>query len=264
MAWTLHEGDCVEVMKRLPDNSVDSVVTDPPYELGFMGKKWDSTGIAYSVAMWREVLRVLKPGGHLLSFGGTRTYHRMACAIEDAGFEIRDQLQWVYGSGFPKSMELGKQIDKAVGAEREVTGQRTAHDIRGNALMDRKGSVTLNITAPATPEAQQWNGWGTALKPANEPIVLARKPLSERTIAANVLKWGTGGLNIDGCRIDLNGEKPPTGSGKPCPNGNADMMSRALGNRGNTTPVTGRFPANLLFDEEAAAMLDEQSGGASR
>jgi len=267
--WMLYEGDCVEVMKRLPDNSVDSVVTDPPYELGFMGKKWDSTGIAYNVAMWREVLRVLKPGGHLLSFGGTRTYHRMACAIEDAGFEMRDQLQWLYGSGFPKSMDIGKAIDKAAGAERTEgariwTGGRRTGCIANSPETNLGTQTLVKFDTPATPEAQQWNGWGTALKPANEPIVLARKPLSERTIAANVLKWGTGGLNIDGCRIDLNGEKPPTGSGKPCPNGNADMMSRALGNRGNTTPVTGRFPANLLFDEEAAAMLDEQSGGASR
>ena len=261
MAWTLHEGDCVEVMKRLPDNSVDSVVTDPPYELGFMGKKWDSTGIAYNVAMWREVLRVLKPGGHLLSFGGTRTYHRMACAIEDAGFEIRDQLQWVYGSGFPKSMELGKQIDKAVGAEREVTGQRTAHDIRGNALMDRKGSVTLNITAPATPEAQQWNGWGTALKPANEPIVLARKPLSERTIAANVLKWGTGGLNIDGCRIGTEVRNNPQAGFIRRGRTDEEVFFGTDKNRPvGTVEVTGRFPANVILDEEAAAMLDEQSG----
>jgi hypothetical protein len=261
--WMLYEGDCVEVMKRLPDNSVDSVVTDPPYELGFMGKKWDSTGIAYSVEMWREVLRVLKPGGHLLSFGGTRTYHRMACAIEDAGFEIRDQLQWLYGSGFPKSLDIGKAIDKAAG--KKWPSLCAAKGAGGNPKGYKTGSggafkAEYSITVPATPEAVQWNGWGTALKPANEPVCLARKPLAETTIAANVLKWGTGGLNIDGCRIGLNGEKPPTGSGKPCPNGNADIMSRALGNNGNTTPEQGRFPANLLFDEEAAAMLDEQSG----
>jgi DNA modification methylase len=208
--WTLYEGDCIEVMKQLLDNSVDAVITDPPYELGFMGKKWDSTGITYNVDMWREVLRVLKPGGRLLSFGGTRTYHRMACAIEDAGFEICDQIQWLYGSGFPKSMDIGKVIGK---------------------------------TASATPDAQQWDGWGTALKPANEPICMARKPLSESTIVKNVLKWGTGGLNISGCRIPVK----------------ADDMS-------DPTDVVphGRFPANVLIDETIAAMLDAQNGISKR
>lgn len=272
--WTLHEGDCVEVMKQLPDNSVDSVVTDPPYELGFMGKKWDSTGIAYSVVMWREVLRVLKPGGHVLAFGGTRTYHRMACAIEDAGFEIRDQLQWLYGSGFPKSMELGKQIDKAAGVKREVIGQLNTHDIRGNALMDRKGSVTLDITAPSTPEAVQWDGWGTALKPANEPICLARKPLAEATIAANVLKWGTGALNIEACRIPVDPAVDDMLRTTNRAKRQSQTWEEGSGFKNEANSLTGvraegRFPANILLDEEAAAMLDEQtgfgaSGGASR
>jgi DNA modification methylase len=186
-------GDCLVRLKEFPDNSVDSVVTDPPYGLSFMGKKWDYD--VPSVAIWKEVLRVLKPGGHLLSFGGTRTYHRMVVNIEDAGFEIRDQLQWLYGSGFPKSLNVGKQLDN--------------------------------------PEME---GMGTALKPANEPIVLARKPLSEATVAANVLKWGTGGLNIGACRI---------------------------GTETISTHV-GRFPANLILDETAAAMLDEQTGMLSK
>src|SRR5690606_26970399 len=152
-----------------------------------------------------EALRVLKPGGHLLAFGGTRTYHRMACAVEDAGFEVRDCLMWLYGSGFPKSLDVSKAIDKKLGAERKIVGLKPYTNdgsVRGNSY--NKGGyerVQLPITAPATPEAKQWEGWGTALKPANEPIVLARKPISEKTIAENVLKWGTGGLNIDGCRI---------------------------------------------------------------
>ena len=213
MLNSIIHGDCLEVLMTLEDNSIDSIVTDPPYELGFMGKSWDSTGIAYNVELWKECLRVLKPGGHLLAFGGTRTYHRMACAIEDAGFEIRDCIQWLYGSGFPKSLDVSKAIDKKLGAERKTVGLKPYTNdgsIRGNSY--NKGGyerVQLPITAPATPEAKQWEGWGTALKPANEPIVLARKPLSEKTIAENVMKWGTGGLNIEGCRIptedNLNG-----------------------------------------------------------
>jgi hypothetical protein len=199
--YTLHHGDNREVLKTYPDNHFDSIVCDPPYELGFMGKAWDSTGIAYDVAMWRECLRVLKPGGHLLAFGGSRTYHRMACAIEDAGFEIRDMIAWVYGSGFPKSLDVSKAIDKAAGVEREVVGVRTltgtaasssAHvgNLGGGSGVG--ASKEVSVTAPATPAAERWQGWGTALKPAHEPIVVARKPLSEGTVAANVLKWGTG------------------------------------------------------------------------
>ena len=187
-------------MRTMPDNSVDAIVTDPPYELGFMGKSWDSTGIAYDIKVWQECLRVLKPGGHLLAFGGSRTYHRLACAIEDAGFQIRDQIMWVYGSGFPKSLNIGKAIDKAAGAEREVLSSYETHDIRNAGLMDKKGALTVTITAPATSEAKQWEGWGTALKPAHEPIVMARKPL-DGTVANNVLTHGVGGINIDGCRV---------------------------------------------------------------
>ena len=234
----IYNENCLEGMKTLSDNSVDSVVTDPPYELGFMGKSWDSTGIAYNVEMWKEVLRVLKPGGHLLAFGGTRTYHRMACAIEDAGFEIRDQMQWIYGSGFPKSMDIGKAIDKSKGATREVIGTTVTRDlsrhngeIKGDMLVGcSRGSAEIPITSPATSEAKQWDGWGTALKPANEPIAVARKPLSEKTVAANVLRWGTGGLNIGECRI------------------------------GNKTEHVGRFPANIILDETAGKLLDAQSG----
>ena len=160
MSSVLMLGDCRQRLKELADCSVDSVVTDPPYELGFMGKSWDSTGVAYDVTVWQECLRVLKPGGHLLAFGGSRTYHRLAVAIEDAGFQIRDQIMWVYGSGFPKSLNVGKQ----------------------------DGCI-------------EWDGWGTALKPAHEPIVMARKPL-DGTVANNVLVHGVGGINIDGCRVE--------------------------------------------------------------
>ncbi len=224
-------GDSLEVLKTLEDNSVDSIVTDPPYELGFMGKKWDNTGIAYNVELWKECLRVLKPGGHLLAFGGTRTYHRMTCAIEDAGFEIRDCIQWLYGSGFPKSHDISKAIDKKLGAK---------------------------------DEAQQWDGWGTALKPANEPIVLARKPLSEKTIAENVLKWGTGGLNIDGCRIPT--DETITNHSRSAESAKSKGKygdSKAQETHQTQGQKLGRFPANVILDEEAGRMLDEQSGSIS-
>ncbi len=255
--------DCLEGMKLIDDNSIDSIVTDPPYELGFMGKKWDSTGIAYNVELWQEALRVLKPGGHLLAFGGTRTYHRMACAIEDAGFEIRDQIQWIYGSGFPKSMDISKAIDKKLGAERKVVGTRKVsqsdlgQSSGWNKLDTSKG--VYYYTASATPEAQEWEGWGTALKPANEPIVLAIKPISEKTIAENVMKWGTGGLNIDGCRIESGGEHKRA----------YQPTNHERGVYGKQTAFQpsnkeGRFPANVILDEEAGRMLDKQQEGVIR
>ena len=205
----LHHGDCLEVLASMPENSIDAVVTDPPYELGFMGKSWDASGIAFCPDTWRLLWRVMKPGAHLVAFGAPKNYHRLACAIEDAGFEIRDSLMWVFGTGFPKSMDVSKAIDKAAGAEREVIGTDRNYGVSKasdgkNAFVDYAGS--WNITTPATDAAKQWEGWGTALKPAYEPIVLARKPLSEKTIAANVLRWGTGALNIDATRIA--GDKP--------------------------------------------------------
>ena len=266
-------GNSLEVLKTLEDNSVDSIVTDPPYELGFMGKKWDSTGIAYNVELWKECLRVLKPGGHLLAFGGTRTYHRMACAIEDAGFEIRDCIQWLYGSGFPKSQDISKAIDKKLGAKREVV---EVDPVRYGRLKNQlEGSVStggqwehgrrdINITAPASDEAQEWKGWGTALKPANEPIVLARKPLSEKTIAENVMKWGTGGLNIDGCRIptDPTVDDPRLGGKGSWKTDKAAKNVYEGGYAGENiqSSALGRFPANVILDEEAGRMLDEQTG----
>ena len=197
--WTILEGDCRLQLQALADNSVDAVVTDPPYELCFMGKAWDSTGVAFDPALWAEVLRVVKPGGHLLAFSGTRTYHRMVVAIEDAGWQIRDQLAWVYSSGFPKSLNISKAIDREAKSERPVIGQKITGKARSGEGWNG-GKQIVSVTASATPEAEQWEGWGTALKPAHEPIVLARKPLVG-TVANNVQEWGTGGLNIDGCRV---------------------------------------------------------------
>jgi site-specific DNA-methyltransferase (adenine-specific) len=244
-AFTLHHGDCLDVLRGMPDASVDAVVTDPPYGLSFMGKRWDYD--VPSVAIWSECLRVLKPGGHLLSFGGSRTYHRMAVNVEDAGFEIRDQVMWVYGSGFPKSHNVSKAIDKMAGAEREVVGQvDVGPDITGDnygrsAPGHRK---VADITAPATPAAKQWDGWGSALKPAHEPVVLARKPLGEKTLAANVLKHGTGAINVDGCRVGGDGgcAGATFGEGK-------EIYGNGLnGEFAKPVPGLGRFPANLIRD----------------
>ena len=262
--------DCIEGMKQLEDNSIDSIVTDPPYELGFMGKKWDSTGIAYNINVWKEALRVLKPGGHLLAFGGTRTYHRMTCAIEDAGFEIRDCIQWIYGSGFPKSMNISKAIDKSAGAEREVIGKRKHPTLKDKSKVDRQESTQhhasnstkdeWDITAPSTIEAQQWDGWGTCLKPANEPIVVARKPLSEKTIADNVLRWGTGGINIDDCRIETEDNLNGGSYGNTTRSEDTFFKGKKPAGAGEFTQPIGRFPANVILDEEAGQILDKQSG----
>jgi DNA modification methylase len=265
----IYNEDCLDGMKLLDDNSIDNIVTDPPYELGFMGKKWDSTGIAYNVELWKECLRVLKPGGHLLAFGGTRTYHRMASAIEDAGFEIRDCIQWLYGSGFPKSHDISKAIDKKLGAKREVMGvmkKLQSYGYAGNNTYggDKDRGGVQEITRPASTEAQEWEGWGTCLKPANEPIVLARKPLSEKTIAENVMKWGTGGLNIDGCRVGTEVRNNPQAGFIRRGRTDEEVFLGADKNRPEgTVEVTGRFPANAILDEEAGAMLDEQSGKVS-
>ena len=281
MTFTILHGNNLDILPTLPDNSVDSIVTDPPYELGFMGKKWDSSGIAYSVELWTECLRVLKPGGHLLSFGGTRTFHRVAVAIEDAGFEIRDNIAWLYGSGFPKSLDVSKAIDKAAGAEREILtesvtdlfGERQENQIKTAGMgsgktfgmlqaegQNSQAAKSLEVSAPSTPEAQQWNGWGTALKPAHEPIIVARKPL-EGTVAHNVLTHGTGALNIDGSRIgtddNLNGGRYSDGKNE----NDSFVFGKGVNKRSKNDfeQPKGRWPANIIVDEHTAGLLDEQS-----
>ena len=258
---TVLHGDCREVMQTMRDNSVDAIITDPPYELGFMGKSWDSTGVAYDVTVWQECLRVLKPGGHLLAFGGSRTYHRLAVAIEDAGFQIRDQIMWVYGSGFPKSLNIGKAIDKAAGVEREVLSSYETYDIRNAGLMDKKGALTVTITAPATAKAKQWDGWGTALKPAHEPIVMARKPL-DGTVANNVLTHSVGGINIDASRVETNDKWEATGKQSASSQALQGGVDGSLNVSLSSTHSQGRFPANFIHDgsDEVLELFPDKAG----
>jgi site-specific DNA-methyltransferase (adenine-specific) len=249
---TVIYSDNIKYLKTLPENFCDSIVTDPPYGLKFMGKKWDYD--VPSVKQWSECLRVLKPGGHVLSFSGTRTQHRMACNIEDAGFEIRDMLAWIYGSGFPKSLNIGKAIDKKKGKERKITGQHTGCGIKSSG-----GSKKRNIPKgykssafsgfkhdiPATPEAERWDGWGTALKPAMEPITLARKPI-KGTIADNVMEYGVGGLNINGCRVPSKQGEYDIRHYK-----NEDCFQNKEKKKSKfqiKSQPTGRFPANIIHD----------------
>jgi DNA modification methylase len=258
--WVVHVGNNLDILPTLPDNSVDSIVTDPPYELGFMGKKWDNSGIAYNVELWKECLRVLKPGGHLLSFGGTRTWHRVAVAIEDAGFEVRDSIAWMYGSGFPKSLDVAKAIDKQAGYEGTVIGTESIDvGMQGGSMhAGRERRVEEREIKELSPEAKQWEGWGTALKPAFEPIVVARKPLIG-TVAENVLTYGTGALNIDASRIGFrsdNDRKNAEWGSK----GSADGWGMKAGAEVKETNDAGRWPANVILDEYSAELLDEQSG----
>ena len=227
---------------------------------GFMSSLWDGTGVETDTRLWRECLRVLKPGGHCLAFGSPRTWHNLQTAIERSGFELRDSIAWLYAQGFPKSLDVSKAIDKAAGAERPSLGV-----VKGAASSNTASlgefAPTYHATAPATPDAERWQGWGTALKPAFEPVVVARKPLVG-TVASNVLAWGTGALNVDGCRISMGDEKPPTGSGGP--NTRTSMAGGIMhGTGGNITPPAGRWPANVVLDGRAAAELDRQSGESS-
>jgi site-specific DNA-methyltransferase (adenine-specific) len=285
VSFILYNENCLDVLKRLEDNSLDSIVTDPPYGLSFMGKKWDYD--VPSVEIWAECLRVLKPGGHLLAFAGTRTQHRMAVRIEDAGFEIRDMIAWVYGSGFPKSHDVSKAIDKQVDAERKVVGTKIGlpgyhlnpHD-GGEALGHGLSSSTYEtrlkssqITAPATEAAQQWQGWGTALKPALEPITVARKPLIG-TVADNVLEHGTGGLNIDGCRVATEdklsgghasgGQQMTGGWERPWMKDPDAVVANAERSRQSVAKAEelGRWPANLIHDGSDEVVWLFPDGGA--
>ena len=273
-------------MQKLIDDEVqvDSIVTDPPYHLqsivdrfgkegsapaqegtdgafaraskGFMGKEWDGGDIAFRKETWELAYQLLKPGGHLLAFSASRNYHRMAVAIEDAGFEIRDQIMWIYGSGFPKSLNIGKGVDKKLGNKREVVKTIERGDVQ--TAIDKGVGYTADPanknnkavfgygTETVTKGNSEWEGWGTALKPAHEPIVMARKSI-ESTIVDNVLKHGTGGINIDGCRVELDGEKPPSGSAKRVYKNNEYTEEKIYGDN-KTTPETGRFPANVMHD----------------
>ena len=239
----LHNHDCLEVLKMMIEDEVfvDSIVTDPPYHLtstvdrfgkegsaapkdkdglynridrGFMGQEWDGGDIAFRKETWELCFKVLKPGGHLLAFSGSRTYHRMAVAIEDAGFDIRDQIMWLYGSGFPKSHNIGKAVDKKLGNERKKTGETKTHSNKGMPQAEKRtaigaGAFGQEVEEDITVGTTEWEGWGTALKPAHEPLVLARKPLSEKSVVDNVLKHRTGAINIDGCRVEGNDAKYP-------------------------------------------------------
>jgi len=262
-------GNCLDILPKIPDNSVDSIVTDPPYELGFMGKSWDNSGIAYSVPMWKECLRVLKPGGHLLSFSGTRTYHRMAVAIEDAGFEIRDMIEWVYGSGFPKSLNIGKAVDKLQGNEREVLGEKPTLHYGSDENVQKYGFATQG-NIEITKGTSEWEGWGTALKPAHEPICMARKPLAESTVAENVLKYGTGGINIDESRVEskprLTGTLNKGDEIKAEPTSFKGSGTRKLQTNYDEKMAEnnlGRFPANLILEdcEEVRECFPETKSG---
>lgn len=344
---TLHLGDCLDILPTLADASVDAIVTDPPYELGFMGKAWDASGIAYNVDVWRQCWRVLKPGGHLVAFGGTRTYHRMTCAIEDAGFEIRDSLHWIYGSGFPKGQDIAKSIDKrrddreqvlqvtawlaaardaanwtnkqidalwgfdgmaghwtsqgkaacvptpeqwgslreALGfddaeilplvaelnarrgtlgeawARREIVGERTTGIGTGRGAVAFIGDGDdRTITAPASEEAKRWQGWNTSLKPAHEPIVLARKSTGINTTVANVLEHGTGALNIDGCRTPAGQDHAAKCASVVglSSNRNGDAYGEWTGTREDSTHPAGRWPTNVLLTHQPLVDGDGQ------
>jgi len=262
LPYTLHTGDCREVMATFAPDSVDAIVSDPPYGLSFMGREWDH-GVP-GVTFWAEALRVAKPGAHLVAFGGSRTFHRLTCAVEDAGWEIRDVLMWLYGSGFPKSLDVSKAIDKEAGVRFDASPASgvgfmgpgdAGTGVRGyNPTHNR-----LTRAGESTDAARQWSGWGTALKPAYEPIILARKPLRS-TVAANVQAHGTGAINVDGCRVRDGSE---TGGPKPeyVANNRNAVFGRGMGG-GAWSNTSGRWPANILLDEAAAAVLDSMAPSA--
>lgn len=246
-------GDCLEELDKLDENSIDAIVTDPPYELNFMGKGWDNAGVSFNKETWQKCLRALKPGGYLLAFGGTRTYHGIACAIEDTGFEIRDCIMWLYGSGFPKSMNIGLAVDKKLGNESKVVGEGRS----GTSSRAYQSEETTTAGAYQLKEAQnEWKGWGTALKPSYEPIIVARKPF-KGSLVDNVMKYGVGGINIDECRIEYQDDidkNSATPQGR-CTSSKQDGYVPDIENNGRKEferpELKGRFPANtiLTYDE---------------
>ena len=260
---TLHCDDCLATLKKLEPASVDALVCDPPAGISFMGKDWDDDKggakqwINWMAEVMTECLRVLKPGAHGLVWAIPRTSHWTATALEESGFEIRDVVTHLFGSGFPKSLNISKAIDKAAGVEREIIGV-DSNGCKPNYKCSSADSKNIDITAPATPEAKQWDGWGTALKPASEHWILVRKPLEEKTVAANVLKYGTGGINIDGCRVGTGDDRASGGIRKAIHENNPDTFQTGMDQK--ERPTGGRFPANLVLDETAAEMLDAQSG----
>lgn len=252
----LYHGECVETMGTLEPGSIDAIVCDPPYELGFMGKAWDSSGVAFQTETWAAALRLLKPGGHLLAFGGTRTYHRMTVAIEDAGFDIRDSLHWIYGSGFPKSLDIAKAIDKAAGHWRgragEVTGQ--SGSLSGPHYERNEKGDPITATATAT----VWDGWGTGLKPSHEPITLARKPL-DGSVAKNVLEHGVGGMNLSGCEVGTSGGTKQVLAKAGATGREATTYGASIGSAaGGNIPNGGRWATNTII-----AHLSECAGNGS-
>jgi len=281
MNYTIYNEDCLIQLKELEDNSIDAIVTDPPYEISFMSKGWDGTGIAFNTEVWEECLRVLKPGGHILAFGGTRTYHRMTVAIEDAGFEIRDCIFWCYGSGFPKSHDVGKNIEKLkVGGKKNLKQIGTKKGLVATNHNDKAKTTNpsgfsyrtnnkgysevatdrtqTNGEIPVYEITNDYKGWGTALKPAVEPVVMGRKPF-KGSVAGNVLEWGTGGINIDGCRIGTE-QIQQRQYDRTQEHANQYGNGSKRESNGVITETQGRFPANLILDEEAGKILDEQSG----
>jgi len=278
VSWEIKQGDCRQVMATMAAESIDAIVCDPPYGLSFMGKGWDH-GVP-GVEFWIEALRVAKPGAHLLAFGGTRTYHRLACAIEDAGWEIRDCVMWVYGSGFPKSHDVGKAIDKQLGAKRDRVrtpyklGLGSANTVGGDTRGEGRpwiekakalGYHEHDGIEPVTAAAAAAAGWGTALKPAWEPIIVARKPLAG-TVAENVLAYGTGGINVDGCRVGTDVMTKTKSTGKVKSENRS--MSGANYSREDAGSVIGRWPANLVHNgsDEVVQLFPDAVGlvGATR
>lgn len=231
--YLIYNDDCLEVLEKMSPNAIDCIITDPPYELNFMGKGWDNAGVSFNKATWQKCLKVLKPGGYLLAFGGTRTYHRIACAIEDAGFEIRDCIMWLYGSGFPKSMNIGLAIDKKNGVDNRTGKIRTDGSATGSIVTTGIGNLKKEYEER---EAQnEWKGWGTALKPSYEPIIVARKPF-KGSLVNNVMEYGVGGLNIDECRVG---------------NKHFEIKNNAFGHIKRTPKeYNGRFPANTILDTQ--------------